>query len=121
MMMTRNFIITIILFIGIIWLQIHLSKKESKWPGLILPILNFLLATFMALTMTPAYYGFSTTVNGVVVEETRGAVAGAFGHMLSTFLFLNVGTVILLLIYLSCRGNVNRNKDLEKMAIKDLE
>ena len=36
---------------GIIWLQIFLSKKESKWPGLVMPIISFLFGLLYPLNM----------------------------------------------------------------------
>ena len=35
-------IIFLAVVIGVIWLQIFLSKKDNKWLGLILPIVAFL-------------------------------------------------------------------------------
>ena len=35
-------IFTLALLVGVIFLQIYLSKRESKWPGLVLPIIAFL-------------------------------------------------------------------------------
>ena len=36
--------------IGFVVLQVFLSKRESKWPGLILPLLSFLCSLVMALS-----------------------------------------------------------------------
>ena len=41
---------------GGILLQIFLSKREGKWPGLILPLLSFLYSLVMAFS-TVAYNG----------------------------------------------------------------
>ena len=37
-------------FVGLIILQIKLSKKEAKMPGLILPIISFVIALGMILS-----------------------------------------------------------------------
>lgn len=40
-----NTLIALAFLVGIVFLQIFLSKKESKWPGLILPIISFIVAS----------------------------------------------------------------------------
>ena len=40
-----NLIFTLALLVGVILLQIYLSKRESKWPGLVLPIIAFLFGS----------------------------------------------------------------------------
>ena len=102
MIMTRSLVIMIILLIGAIWLQIRLSKHESKWPGLVLPILNLLWATYLTFVMSPIHDEASITVDGVVVEFTRTPIEGAFWQMLFLFSVLNIGTIILLTLYASC-------------------
>ena len=46
-----NLIITLMFLAGIILLQIFLSKKENKWPGLMLPIISFLFGLIYPLNM----------------------------------------------------------------------
>ena len=38
----RTIIFLLALLVGVPLLQIFLSRRESKWPGLILPLLTFL-------------------------------------------------------------------------------
>lgn len=42
----KNIFILLLLIVGIILLQIYLSKKQSKFYGLILPIITFVLSIF---------------------------------------------------------------------------
>jgi hypothetical protein len=67
----------IILLIGILVLilQIYLSKKESKFLGLILPALNFLISVLLMCNTTALYIG------------------------VITFAFCNIFTLILLIVY----------------------
>lgn len=44
-------IIFLAVVIGVIWLQIFLSKKDNKWLGLILPIVAFLFGLLYPLNM----------------------------------------------------------------------
>ena len=42
----KNLFILLLIIVAIILLQVYLSKKESKWYGLILPIITFSLSIF---------------------------------------------------------------------------
>ena len=103
---------TIVLFFllailaGGIFLQIFLSKKESKWFGLILPIITFAysLVTIFGLAMTDDMSWWNI-----------------LGLIASTLLVANIPTIILLVIYFGCREKIKRKKALEKMNIQDLE
>jgi hypothetical protein len=105
---TRTIILSLILLLvfgaGGIWLQIFLSKKESKWAGLILPIISFCVSLIFAL-------------NVVSVGEVSTVIAA----MVSAFLFVNIPTAVLLAIYAACGGKRERRRDLEKMSVQDLE
>ena len=92
-----------LLFIaGIIVLQVFLSKREPKWPGLVLPVISFLISFIYPLNMAiPAVGGFM--------------IALILGWLLA-----NIPTLILLAIYFACRGKQRRNKRLDKMSIQDL-
>ena len=59
-----NTLITLLFFVGIIFLQIHWSKKDSKFLGLILPCISF----FYSLLML---YGFAVydNMSGTTVPQ----------------------------------------------------
>lgn len=95
----------VIILIGVIFLQIFLSKTESKWPGLILPIIPFVISFFF--------------IFGMVAPEEGITGSFIFGLVLG-WILNNIPTCILLGIYIACRGNKSRNKQLDKMAIQDL-
>ncbi len=106
--MTRTaigIIFALALIVGAILLQIYLSKKEGKWPGLVLPILAFLYGLLYPLNM---------------VAPTEGMSVGFFVQVLLVWLVGNIPTIVFLAIYFSCRGKQRRNKQLEKMNIQDL-
>ena len=88
--------------IGLVVLQVFLSKRESKWPGLILPLLSFLYSLVMALSAV-AYYG------GI-----------PWGPILASLILGNIPTVILLAIYFACREKFRKRSELDKMNISDL-
>ena len=82
-----------------------LSKRESKWPGLFLPVMAFLFGRFYPLNMIAP------------LEETTGSF---IMQLLLVWLIGNIPTIILFAIYFGCRGKQRRNKQLDKMNIQDL-
>ena len=91
------------LLAGVVLLQIFLSKKESKWPGLVLPILSFLISFLYPLNMAiPSAGGF--------------IIALLWGWIIA-----NIPTYVLLAIYFVCREKYRKRKQLDKMNIQDLD
>ena len=88
--------------IGLVVLQVFLSKRESKWPGLILPLLSFLYSLVMALS--------AVAYNGGI----------PWGPILASLILGNIPTVILLAIYFACREKFRKRSELDKMQINDL-
>ena len=88
--------------IGLVVLQVFLSKRESKWPGLILPLLSFLYSLVMALS--------AVAYNGGI----------PWGPILASLILGNIPTVILLAIYAACREKFHKRSELDKMHINDL-
>ena len=106
LVLSINLLILLAVLAGGICLQVFLSKRESKWFGLILPFICFacsiamLLLMFIPPNMTPW---------------------GVFSQAAITFLFANIPTIVLLAIYFGCRETIRRKNDIEKMNIQDLE
>lgn len=131
--MQRTFSVIIfflVIIVGIIALQIFLSKKQSKWLGLILPFICLTfsiiaasgITTFSTLTVTEQ----TASENGEVISNVIGTtnkedIPSIIITVIIVFLLYNIPTVILLAIYFACRENQKRNKELEKMNIQDLE
>lgn len=91
---------------GGIWLQIVLSKAESRWFGLILPFITFAYSLLMALS----------------VAATDGMTGwDVFGIISATLFTANIPTLVLLAIYFGYREKRKRKKALEKMSVQDLE
>jgi len=90
--------------IGLIWLQIFLSKKESKWFGLILPMITFSFSLLYVLNIMDT----GNLLQNIIL-------------IVSTLLTSNIFTIILLAIYFACREKMKRKAQLEKMNIQDLE
>lgn len=106
-----NALITLALLVGIVLLQIFLSRRESRWPGLILPGLSFLFS--LCVTYGAALYAYMPT------QDT--ALEDVIISTLLLFLSYNIPTLVLLAIYFACRGKYNRKKQLNKMNIQDLD
>ena len=88
--------------IGLVVLQVFLSKRESKWPGLVLPLLSVLYSLVMALS---------------AVADNGGI---PWGPILASLILGNIPTVILLAIYFACREKFRKRSELDKMHINDL-
>ncbi|MDY5612460.1 hypothetical protein [Dysosmobacter sp.] len=100
--MPKTTLLVLVLWAGVPLLQIFLSKRESRWPGLVLPVLSFLYSLVMVLSAA-AYDG------GI-----------PWGPILASLLLGNIPTVILLAIYAACREKRRRHGELDKMQIRDL-
>jgi hypothetical protein len=128
-------VILLVVFIGMIWLQIVLSNRKNKWLGLILPFVAICLS-ILAITVTPAYVtGSAQTVveggvtqSGEVIENVITTIPqeGSPGASpiiftgIYLFVLYNIPTAVLLIIYAVCRSNRKNNMELEKMNIQDL-
>lgn len=105
MRITITLILAVLVIAGIVCLQIFLSKRESRWPGLALPVLAFLFGLLYPLNM---------------IAPDEGITVSFIIQMLIVWFIGNIPTIILLAIYYGCRGKQRRNKQLDKMNIQDL-
>ena len=101
-MIVIPFLATIPIAILIV-LQIYLSKMKQAWPGLILPVVSAINATFIA---------FLLLVNSLAVNLTRV-------FLLSIVLYLP--SVIFFFIYKKAHVNSNANQEISRMTIQDLD
>lgn len=101
-----SILILIMFLVGVIVLQIFLSKRENKWLGLILPMINVVFSIIALLGM--AFYGNESVVDIII-------------QFLIIFLLWNIPTVILIAIYFACREKFKKRKEIDKMNIQDLE
>ncbi|WP_325200636.1 hypothetical protein [Oscillibacter sp.] len=103
----RIIIVGLLLFllvvVGGIFLQIFLSKRESRWPGLVLPLLAFLWSLLLVLN----------------IRDT-GSVSQNVLIVLVTLLAGNIPTLILLAIYWAVREKRRVKDQIDKMKIDEL-
>ena len=78
----------LVFVVGGILLQIYLSKRESKWPGLVLPALCMLYPILLVLN--------------VAAVGDAGSVAAT---ILASFVLGSIPALILLAIYFACRSS----------------
>ena len=93
----------LVFVVGGILLQIYLSKRESKWPGLVLPALCMLYPILLVLN--------------VAAVGDAGSVAAT---ILASFVLGSIPALILLAIYFACRSGRSKKNELDKMNISDL-
>ena len=104
-MVVRTVIVLLVLVVGGILLQIFLSRRQGRWPGLVLPGLTFLYSLLMVL--------------GVAAFDTLG---GGFpwGPILACLIWGNIPTLVLLAIYWAAREKFRVKDQIDKMNINDL-
>lgn len=102
--------ILFLIIAGVVWLQVFLSKKENKWPGLIMPLISVLISLLAVLGI--AFWGLreSTESNNPMIFTA-----------LYIFVLYNIPTAVLIAIYAGCRNKRKRNLEIERMKIKDLD
>ena len=119
-------LLMIVVGVGLIVLQIFLSKKENKWPGLILPIISFCVSVVAVLGITLFSVNTATlsvTTNGVLVEQAKamaGNTSALIAMVVYTFLIINIPTAVFVVIYAACRKSNTRKRELERMSLQDL-
>ena len=101
-------IIFLAIIIGIVFLQIFLSKKQNKWLGRILPIITFSFSILITLIYLLSFMA------GTPIWQI-------FITLLLVFGLYNIPTIVLYIIYKACREKINRNTEVQKMNIQDLE
>ena len=89
--------------VGGIFIQFVLSRRESRWPGLVLPLLTFLLSLLNVLN----------------IADT-GSVSENVLLVLVTVLIGNIPTLVLLAIYWAAREKRRIRAQMDKMNIDDL-
>ncbi len=95
--------VLLVLTVGGVFLEIFLSKRESRWPGLVLPLLTFLAAILQVLNIMDTG---STSRNVLMV--------------LVTLLVGNIPTLVLLAVYWAVREKRRVKEQIDKMHIDDL-
>lgn len=124
-----NILIMLALAVGIIFLQIFLSKRDGKWYGLILPAISLIVSLLLVISIV-AYtnIGIATHsesneegITSFEIEDTTPAFGSVVGQVVVTFLLSNILTAVLIAIYAACREKRKRRIEIEKMQIQDLE
>lgn len=88
---------------GVEW---FLARREKAWPGLVLPVLQFIGSVLAALGL-------------VLYQRVPGE--GIAASVPAVLIAYNMPTLMLLLLYAGCRNSQRRRKQLEKMHIEDLK
>lgn len=101
-------VVLLLVSVGVIALEVYLSRRESKVPGLVLPGILFLGELFVLPNVVAvAFFGAETLA------------AGCVNVVLRVFLTL-LPTIVLMAVYFLCRRRLDRKKQLDKMNIQDL-
>lgn len=103
-LMVVSLIVLLVFVVGGILLQIFLSRRESRWPGLILPLLTFLCSLLGPLN----------------VADT-GSVSRNILLVVVTLLAGNIPTLVGLAIYWAAREKFRVRDQMEKMGKQDID
>ena len=118
----------LILGVGIVSLQLYLSKKENKWLGLILPIISFLLSAIIVVGVI-----MITIYSPEVLDAIEaGWITGQATHPaldnpdvvmtgVMAFVIFNLPTIVLLIIYKVIRNTVKQELELDYLAPSEVE
>lgn len=90
--------------VGLIVLQIYLSKMEKDWPGLVLPGIS--LGSSLIAVLGLALFAL--------------ADASVLIRILFLFVIFNIPTLVFFAIYKSVHKKQVPSKELDKMTIQDL-
>ena len=128
-----NTLIIAAVFVGIIALEVWLSRRKSRWPGLILPAVTLVLSLLMVLGFAAFSRGGATAEMQVIDQETGEIVyqeqtvetepdwtLGDAAQLGVVLLVGNIPTFVLLGTYYIGREKLRREKLLQKMNIQDL-
>ena len=96
-------VVLLVVLVGGILLQIFLSRRERRWPGLVLPGITFLHSLIMVLNAA------------AFVSMARAILAATM-----VFLISNIPTAVLLAIYVACRERRRKRGEMDRMRIGDL-
>lgn len=131
MNMPVNTIILLVIIAVPVFLQFLLSKTESRWPGLIIPFISFVMSIVAVMSM--AVFSTSKTIttkttdeNGIVISEQQvqqGEKPSALetaAAAVPVFLMYNIPTAVYLGIYAACRDKTKKKNVLFKMKVQDL-
>lgn len=112
-------VILLLVSVGVIALEVYLSRRESKVPGLVLPAITFSGELFILLNVVTNVVMTSVADNAVGGVDSYDVFVTVLNTVL-TLLVISMPTIVLLVIYFLCRRGMNRKKQIEKMNIQDL-
>lgn len=112
-------VILLLVSVGAIALEVYLSRRESKVPGLVLPAITFSGELFILLNVVTNVVMTSVADNAVGGVDSYDVFVTVLNTVL-TLLVISMPTIVLLVIYFLCRRGLNRKKQIEKMNIQDL-
>ena len=100
---TGTLIALLIFMVGAVLLQIFLSRRESRWPGLVLPGICVLFSLIAVLSVA-----------------ALGGVMESIVTILMVLVLYNLPTLVLLAIYAACRSGLRKRDEADTMRIHDL-
>ncbi|MCL2224706.1 MAG: hypothetical protein FWB96_07045 [Defluviitaleaceae bacterium] len=114
--------VLVVFGVVVVMLQMFLSKTESKWNGLIMPIVMFgisLAASYQFALRAINTRSFTGMINGVHIEYTT-SIPSIIVQTALIFILCNIATGVFISIYAVLKRRTNQQRALEMMSIQDL-
>ncbi|MBN2794942.1 MAG: hypothetical protein JXR88_06020 [Clostridia bacterium] len=118
--------------IGLVFLQVYLSKQKHKCFGLMIPLIFILLSIFAIFVSPVTQFTEEMTVtestnDGEIIVEhtvtpanTEASVSSIIVFVIMLFCLYNIPTLISLVIYGIVRSKMHPHHEIDKMNIQDL-
>lgn len=78
---SKALILMLVLLVGVPVLQVFLSRRENRWPGLLLPLLTFLYSLVMVCSVTAYEGGIPWGPYSGLLCAGQHSHGGAAGHL----------------------------------------
>ncbi len=95
-------LIVLVVIAAVVALEYYLATRESRVPGLVLPILCMVYSVLMMVQVT--IYSFDS-------------IFEVFLQMITSFFVANIPTLVLVVVYAACRCKVENEEDEEDAAV----
>ena len=114
-------LLSVIIFIALIFLQNFLSKQNNKWLGIILPLFTLVVSIIIVTCSNDFHLNFQSSNSGLTAKNSVSVQPKTISEKIIAFLFCNIPTIVLLLIYLVKRQKIKKSSEINKMKIQDLD
>ena len=111
-MLTIKMFVVLAIFAAVCGLEVYLSRRPARWPGLVLPALWFVYTLFAVCAAVTGYY--------FAYETPLPFTIDLLVSFPLSIVQANIPAFGLLAVYFVCRSRRRRQKQLDRMQVQDL-